>query len=58
MRNKHMVTNEQYKDVVRKSEVNVLSKLYLEIEKEYDPEVIKARIRAKIMEDSPDTNQN
>lgn len=57
MRNKHM-TNEQFKDVVRKTEVSVLSKLYLEIEKEYDPEVIKARIREKIMEVSPDANQH
>lgn len=44
------MTDAQYADAIRKTMANVLYELLDEIETEYDPETIKARIKAKIKE--------
>ena len=52
------MTNEQYQDAKVNAIKTILYELLDEVETEYDPEVIKAKIRAKIKEVSQTANQN
>ena len=58
MESKEM-TNEQYRDIKDMAVRDAMSDLYFEVEKEYDPEVIKAKIKQRTKKEvSPDTTQN
>lgn len=52
------MTNEQYQDAKDNAIKTTLYELLEEVQTEYDAEVIKARIRAKIKEVSQTANQN
>ena len=52
------MTNEQYQDAKVNAIKTILYELLDEVETEYDPEIIKAKIRAKIKEVSQTANQN